>query len=299
MNLRLLPLLVLSLCVHATTFAGELPDYIRFTEDAKVSRLEVATRTFTMPSGRTVDLIGVVHIADDVYYQELNKRFAGYDSVLFELVGDPKKLTESGPLTAAQRTNQSASSAIGAIQLAAAKYLNLTFQLGAVDYTGKNMVHADASWEEFGKMQQQRGETVMTLFARAMQAQVNGGMSRAALDELDTFALIRILMSPDSAAEFKTALAKVFDQMESMSAAMEGNNPSAILGGRNDLVLEKVKAVLAKKTQRHIAVFYGCAHMPGIESALIREMDARATGEEWLVAWMMPKRSAVVRARQP
>ena len=36
--------------------------------------------------------------------------------------------------------------------------------------------------------------------------------------ELDTFGLIRILMSRDSAAEFKKALAKTFDQMESMTA---------------------------------------------------------------------------------
>ena len=39
--------------------------------------LEVAVRTFTLPSGQTVDLIGVVHIADAGYYQELNQRFAG------------------------------------------------------------------------------------------------------------------------------------------------------------------------------------------------------------------------------
>ena len=40
--------------------------------------------------------------------------------------------------------------------------------------------------------------------------------------ELDTFGFIRILMSPDSAAEFKKALAKTFAQMESLTATMEG-----------------------------------------------------------------------------
>ena len=41
-----------------------LPDYIRFAEDDKSARLEIAIKTFAMPSGQKVDLIGVVHIAD-------------------------------------------------------------------------------------------------------------------------------------------------------------------------------------------------------------------------------------------
>ena len=33
-----------------------------------------------------VDLIGAIHIADKSYYEELNKRFASYDVLLYELV---------------------------------------------------------------------------------------------------------------------------------------------------------------------------------------------------------------------
>ena len=47
----------------------------------------------------------------------------------------------------------------------------------AIDYSAKNMVHADTSREEFAQMQQQRGETTATLFARAMQAQMTAQMS--------------------------------------------------------------------------------------------------------------------------
>ena len=45
--------------------ADTLPDYIRHSEEARSSRLESAIRTFSLPSGQVVDLIGVVHIADD------------------------------------------------------------------------------------------------------------------------------------------------------------------------------------------------------------------------------------------
>jgi len=290
MNPRLLWLLVILGALECqVAHAGELPDYVRFAEDEKSARLEVAIKTFTLPSGKKVDLIGVVHIADEAYFQELNKRFDAYDSVLFELVGDPRRLTEAAPLTDAHRNLQSGGGAVSALQQAAGKYLNLTFQLGAIDYTRKNMVHADATAEEFETMQKARGETTITLFARAMQAQLSGQMDSAAMRELDTFALIRILMSRDSAAEFKKALAKTFDQMESMTALMEGKDGSVILSGRNVVAVDKIREVLAHKTQRRIAVFYGGAHMPGIESSLIRDLNAKPSGEEWLAAWTMPK----------
>ncbi len=286
MQRRIFAVLGLWACLHTACFAASLPDYIRYAENLHSARLEVAIRKFTMPSGQTVDLIGVVHIADAVYYRQLNGRFDSYDSVLFELVGDPESLTQNAPHPGAQ---QSAGSGVSLIQQAASKHLDLDFQLDVIDYTRKNMVHADATREEFARMEQERGENVLTLFVSAMQAQLSSG-NQVGLRELDTIALIRILMSPDSAMEFKKALAKTFDQVESITAAMEGPKGSAVLSGRNDVVLKKVREVLADKKQRHIAVFYGGAHMPGIETRLIEELNAKVAGEEWLTAWEMPKK---------
>ena len=268
MKTRLLPLLtvLIALGFHGASLADELPDYLRFREDAKSARLEIAIRTFAMPSGQSVDLIGVVHIADDAYYQELNKRFAAYDSVLFELVGDPEGLTAPAPLTDAQRMQQTDGSAVSTIQQAAGQYLGLTFQLDAIDYTGKNMVHADTTAEEFEQMQKERGETMLTLFAPCDAGPDDGPDERQGRPDrdacgLDTFGLIRILMSRDSAAEFKKALAKTFAQMESMTAAMEGPNGSAILSGRNDVVGRKIKEVLARpETATDCRVLRGRPH---------------------------------------
>jgi hypothetical protein len=283
MNIRILLLAAIATGFHGAALADGLPDYVRYAEDKRSARLEVAIRTLSLPSGQTVDLIGAVHIADAAYYQRLNERFATYDSVLFELVGDPAALTEM-PDAHAQRQPDNA---VSFIQQAASKHLDLTFQLGAIDYSKKNMVHADASAQDFARMQAERGENVLTLFVGAMQAQMSSGANRAAMRELDTFALIRILMSEDSAAEFKKALAKNFDQMESMIAAMEGPRGSAVLSGRNGVVLKKLKEVLANRRQRRIAVFFGGAHMPGIETSLVTDMDAKISSEEWLAAWTM------------
>ena len=92
--------------------------------------------------------------------------------MLFELVGDPKALTApcatrrgaARNRDGRQRDQHASSRRLG-------KYLELTFQLDAIDYTGKNMVHADTTAEEFEQMQKERGETMMTLFARAMEVQ--------------------------------------------------------------------------------------------------------------------------------
>jgi len=288
MRTRILALVaaVVAQWFHGALHAGELPDYMRFREDANSARLEIAIRSFSMPSGQRVDLMGVAHIADDAYYQELNRRFDTYDSVLFELVGDPEALTAPGP-------RPTSDSAVSTIQQAAGQYLGLTFQLDAIDYTRKNMVHADATADEFERMQKERGETMLTLFTRAMEvqmaAQMSGNVDPTSMSGLDTFGLIRILMSRDSAAQFKKVLAKSFAQMETLTAAMEGKDGSAILSGRNSVVGRKIKEVLASKKQRRIAVFYGAAHMPGIETLLVKDMQAKATGEEWLAAWTMPK----------
>jgi hypothetical protein len=292
MKLKFFASLALVACLSAPSFSAEPPDYIRYKDDKRSTRLEVAIKTFTLPSGQTVDLIGAVHIADLGYYEGLNQRFEKYDSVLFELVGDPSALTQMAPLTEEQRMAQTAAGGISSLQLSAAKYLNLAFQLGAIDYRGKNMVHADASAEEFAQMQRERGESMLTLFARAMQVQMNGEMRSTSMNQLNTFALIRILMSADSAAEFKKVLAKMFDQMESMTAVLEGKDGSVILSGRNQVATNKLKEVLAGKKQRRVAVFYGAAHLPGIEATLMGDMKAKAAGEEWLAAWTMPKMPA-------
>jgi hypothetical protein len=283
------PLLFCLLCswMVSAASAGALPDYIRFAEDSRSARLETAIRSFTLPSGQKVDLVGTVHIADPGYYQQLNERFKAYDAVLFELVGDPRALT--------QARVQSDGGGISSIQQSVARYLKLSFQLGAIDYSPKNMIHADATLAEFAQMQQERGENMLTLFVRAMNAQMSSGASQAAMRELDTFGLIRILMSPDSAAEFKKALAKVFDQSEAMTASMEGQDGSVVLSGRNAVAHAKLVAVLANRKMRRIAVFYGGAHMPGMEATLVKELNAKVSGEDWLAAWTMEKNGDIPR----
>jgi hypothetical protein len=73
-----------------------------------------------------------------------------------------------------------------------------------------------------------------------------------------------------------------------MTKILEGDEGSAILTGRNEVVMKKIKEVLRDKSKKRISVFYGAAHMPGIEGMLLKDMKAAPAGEEWLAGWTMP-----------
>jgi len=91
-----------------------------------------------------------VHIADQSYYDQLNREFADYDVVLYELVAPPgAKIPKPGsakggsPLSFMQRTMKD--------------MLDLEFQLDTIDYEAKNLVHADMSPEEFAESMKRKG----------------------------------------------------------------------------------------------------------------------------------------------
>ena len=271
----------------------ELPNYVRIAEDKESTRLEVAAKTFLLPGGQTVELLGVVHIADAAYYDLLDKRFTGFDTVLYELVGDPARVT-------APVETRHEPSGLGKLQGMMSRGLDLVFQLDCIDYTQPNMVHCDATGEEFAKMQAERGESMMQLIVRSMQVQLNGQLDVEMGDlqkELDLGGLLRIFLSKDSASEFKIILARMFDKAESMTAKLEGEGGSAILADRNALVVKKLKETLKDAARKKISIFYGAAHMPGIEAALLKELKAERGAEEWLTAWKM--RPPLVKADAP
>ena len=82
--------------------------------------------------------------------------------------------------------------------------LGLEFQLKGIDYTRKNMVHADMSPDQFAESMRKRGESTMTMLARMLgyaltqQSESSDGASDAELllalfDKNRTLALKRVL----------------------------------------------------------------------------------------------------------
>jgi hypothetical protein len=237
-------------------------------------------------AGVSVDLVGAVHIGDESYYDDLNKLFAGYDVVLYELVAPegtriPKEGRQGG-----------STHPIGAMQNGMSSMLELVHQLDCVDYTKENFVHADMSPDEFNKSMSERGESFMQMFLRLMgqgmaqqaAAQQGGGSS----SDLN---LLVALFSRDRAMRLKQLMADQFENMESQMLVFDGPGGSTIITERNKKAFE----VLEKQLQagkKKIAVFYGAGHLPDMEKRLRDDFGLKREGEQWLTAWSLDKKAS-------
>ena len=91
-----------------------------------------------------VDLIGVVHIGERKYYEQLNDIFENYDSVLYELVAPEGTVIPKGGGGRAEGFNP-----IASLQMGMQQMLGLEFQLEHINYEKNNFRHADMSPTEF------------------------------------------------------------------------------------------------------------------------------------------------------
>jgi hypothetical protein len=270
-------LLVLTLAASAAAQAEqpELSQFLRFVEDDKGGgKLEAAVATYENDAGAKVHLVSAVHIGEAGYYRQLNRLFEDYDAVLYEMV---KPAGAPAPRSGAQ-----AGSGVGMIQRFLTVFLELNFQLDAVDYTPEHFVHADLDLETFVRMQQDRGESLLSLMLQSMLNEMARGPrgNEAGLGEL-----MLALQAPDRARQLKLLLARSFEDMDRIVAGMEGPDGSVLLTERNKAAMKVLDETL-EKGRRNIGIFYGAAHMADLEARLLQQ-GFRRVNHEWRVAWDM------------
>lgn len=263
------------------------PTYVRMGEDETSTRLEVSVASFILPDGRIVDLFGVVHLGDAAYYKDVNHRLAGYDAVLFELIGDPEAL--QNPEAAAQ-LSAARPHPLRGIQQGIGNVFKLAFQLEKIDYTRPNFVHADASAEEFSQMQADRGESMMKLLMKSFQMSGDPALQEKMkdADSLGLGDLVMLFYSDKTMQRIKVVFARLLANSVDLLEGKLLDENNAIIAGRNDVALRKLKEVLSDPGKKRVAIFYGAGHMPSMEMDLIEQWKARRTGETWLPAWTMP-----------
>lgn len=259
------------------------PDYVRWVEEDNCESLQTAIVRFTHPHGETLDLVGAVHIADKAYFQALNKRFTGYDAVLYELVGGPMPVTKEDKEARAKSRQTSNLAWVGQLQQTMQRTLELTSQMTEVDYSPPNFIHADMSLEQFEKTKTQKNESFLGLMVKAWLVQSEMQDSGKMTKEPDLAQLMAILLSGDSATELKRIIGSQFDMVEDLITGIEGDKGSVIIGERNNVAL-KVLAEQLKLGRKKLALFYGAAHLPDMEKKLLAAGWKKA-GTEWLKAW--------------
>jgi hypothetical protein len=222
--------------------------------------------------GLSVDLIGAVHVGEKPYYEQLNKAFAGYDALLFELVAEKDAVPQAG---------QKSHSPVSAIQTAMKEFLDLDFQLDDIDYTKKNFVHADMSPDEMAKSMKDRGESIWTIMLRMMAA---GIAQQGANNNASDFDLIMALFDKHRAIQMKRFMADQMQNMDGMMVAFEGPNGSTLITERNKAAL-KVLADEIKSGKKKLAIFYGAGHLADMEKRLVSDFGLKRADEKWLDAW--------------
>jgi len=258
-----------------------LGQFIRLTRDKNNAPLamETAIIRFAPADGRrrtlAVDLVAAVHIAEKSYYGQLNDEFAGYDAVLYELVA-PEESRVPTP------GDSGGSHPISLLQNGMKSLLELEFQLKGIDYTRKNMVHADMSPDQFAESMRHRGESATTMLVRMLgytlsrQSESPQGASDGSL--------LLALFDKNRALALKRVLAEQFAGSQGAMAALEGPAGSTLISGRNQVALQALRKEIVAGKQK-MAIFFGAAHMPDFQARLRTEFGLTPVSTRWLVAW--------------
>lgn len=260
-----------------------LSDFLRFSQDESRGRLETAIVQYANASGKTVDLIGAIHIADTAYFEALNQRMETYDALLYEMVGDPDEAQDADKLASNENPLRMIMRMVKGI-------LKLDYQLDAIDYTKKNFVHADLDMESFAGLMEERGENLFSIVQNAMRtsaASGGSGTTSATPTPFDVAPLLAALGSPDSASALKLVVAEQFDKTDLLLDSAEAGEGTVILTERNKHVMKVLDEQIAAGNSK-LGIFYGAAHLPDLERRL-REGGYQKKASEWVTAWDIPK----------
>jgi len=284
----LLLLSVLASIVHAQEGQGLAQDaFLQFQQGAGEyeGELQTAITTYRNAQGVELDLVAAVHLAQRSYYDQLNDYFDTRDAVLYELVADENVRPDGSG-------NAGGSGFIGFIQTSLSNFLGLEFQLNSINYNRNNFVHADLEPAELDAIMSAKGETmfssildiVLMEMANAETAISNGSAPTPVPSTLD---LIRMFNSADRQIAFKHFLGQSLAATGGLFASTGGGAGITILDDRNDAALDALHSSLQNPLNRRISIFYGAAHMSGLEQG-IAAMGFNRVANRWITAWQTP-----------
>jgi hypothetical protein len=216
--------------------------------------------------GLSVDLIGVIHIGDQKFYEQLNTVFKDYDVVLYEGVkGQPNnKLLAEAMKTLLDYQKP-------------ADQMDLVTQSKHINYTAANFVHADVSWDDWGK-RIQKVDDWLTL-SLSLTADIYN-LAKASPGKLPGVApkdpyQKKIQMAEFHANQGDKALGKTLYKL--------------VIELRNDACMEILDRQIATGKKK-IAIFYGSGHMLDFERRLLQDYGMQRQSVVWLNAWdLTPK----------
>lgn len=272
-------------CITLLTISWQISAETSFiraqrNSDKVITALETAVISYKKinKAGKTirVDLISAVHVADKEYYEQLNELFTTYDAVLYELVAPEG--TDASAIDMKDTSHP-----VSKIQVGMKNILNLSFQLDHIDYSKKNLVHADLSPDAIADSMSNKGESFIGMFFKLMLQSMAMQNSKGAGSDLQ---YLVAMLSENRALKLKRLLAVQFEDLEEVMPDLEGEQGSTIIAERNKKALEVLRQQL-NQSKRSIAIFYGAGHMPDFDARLISEFGLKPEETHWLTAWKL------------
>jgi hypothetical protein len=261
----------------------DAPEFLRLLKDEqqRLVALQTSVVSFSPRQGAgnnksTVDLVSAVHIGDEAYYDELNRRFAGYDAVLYELVAPADGQRPS--------TDNEPDNPVSLLQFGLTRWLDLKHQLDCIDYSRANFKHADLTPREFARSMKRRGESVAGwMFEMAGLSLADSWNPAHSIGDAE---LLAALIARDRSRRLKMLFARQLEHGFDAGTKLGGEAGSTLINERNSRAMQVLDRQLRNGTQR-IAIFYGAAHLPDIAHRLTNDYGFAPTETRWLTAWQL------------
>ncbi len=271
-------------------------NYMYVDEVTDNKKLMIPIATYKNAAGQLVDVVGVIHVADMDYYEELDERFDHYDRVLFEMIDGQdlvrfktlQKKVQSGDATAEEQKEYNnmlkrylskisgLSIVLEVITTLLTANTGLSLQQQGIDYAKPHFVFADMTQKELSAAMKKRGETVLGIALCDMLL----GHSKKPKTNLSYAALMK---RANAEGEERIRLMREF-LIESLRYGVErggGMMNTAIIISRNEKAMAVLDDVMKDDKIKRIALFYGCAHMPDFHDRLLAR-GYKLQSLEWL-----------------
>lgn len=282
MRLIFKALLVLSCLIPTLPAAGadfRNPEFIRIqrNENRDPVALQTAIAKYVPAGGEKgaeIDLVAVVHIGEQAYYERLNKEFEKYDAVLYELVApEGNKPPKGGEMKS--------DNPLAMLQQGMKFFLGLEHQLEVVDYRKSNFIHADLSPEGMKKAMKERGDDEMTIILGVIADLLRKRNLDADKPEPQAPDIsLTDLLNPK---KFKRIMAQQFEDAGG-DVSLGGTINRLLVEDRNKACIKVLQQQLTAGKKK-IAIFYGAAHMPDFDKRLKEDFGMKRTESEWITAW--------------
>ncbi|MCA9321005.1 MAG: hypothetical protein KDB53_09735 [Planctomycetes bacterium] len=253
--------------------------FVRSLSSGKTTRLETASVTYEdLDSGIEVTIIGTLDMADEGYYQDLQKRLEAYDLVLHEGLDDVEDAASFLTL-------------ISRIQDLARQGFGLASRREVLSFDGLKARRADldidslrARLEAAGLESPMGGQDLVEGFGpivkKALQlAMPEPGQKPGRIMRMIRYRAGRVVAS---------TLAQGLQVYERFKRPEDRKRDEVLVGARNEAAIKALSTALETGNGRRFAIVYGVAHGPDLEVRLqALRPGFKRTGVQWHAAWTL------------